>query len=58
MLSLTAFEMKLQTKVVLEFAILILSALVEKDKNFLVQLLYRKKKRKKIMDCGFKCLPS
>ncbi len=54
MLSLTVFEMKLQTKVVLKFAILILSALLEKDKTSLSN--YREKK-KKIMDCGFKCLP-
>lgn len=56
MLSLTAYEMKLQTKVVLKFAILILSALVEKDKTSLS--IYCTGKKKKIMDCGFKCLPS
>lgn len=33
MLSLTVFEMKIQTKLVLKFAILMLSALVEKYKN-------------------------
>lgn len=53
MLSLTLFEMKLQTKVKLAF--LLLSALVEKDNTSLSDYTGGKKK---ITDCGFKCLPS
>jgi len=53
MLSLTLFEMRLQTKkMVLKFAIFILPALVEKDKTSSSQFLNeakRRRRRKKTM---------
>lgn len=44
MLSLTVLEIKVQTKVVLRFAVLLLSALVQKDKTSLSDYCKRGKK--------------